>query len=227
MCWVYPVSVPSAGQWTSLFGLAPTSAAGIDLVQMEGDTGQWILYIDGNGFDQVNGSDIPTGSWVHVAMVRASGTDIRLYVDGTEYGPLTTNMSGRGSTGMMYLGDTFLDGWFDENIDARVAAIKVWTTNLSQAQIRNEMYSIIPRNYTNLYGFWPVFAGSSERVRDYSVNQRTWSTNGTLTDEAGPPVPWGIFSQSDPYSVVTSEEMLNRGIFRPIMSPRPIRQLRI
>ena len=41
-------------------------------------------------------------------------------------------------------------------------------------------------------GWWPIFPGSGERVRDYGASGRDWTEGGTLTDEAGPPVPWGF-----------------------------------
>lgn len=82
--------------------------------------------------------------------------------------------------------------WSNEWFNGRIAAMKFWDgVALSATQIASERYRIIPANYGNLYGFWPMFGGATERLRDYSGNGHNFTAGGTLTDEAGPPIAWG------------------------------------
>lgn len=53
------------------------------------------------------------------------------------------------------------------------------------------MRTIRPQRLDGLWGWWPVFDGATGRARDYSGNGRNWTGSGTLSDEAGPGIPWG------------------------------------
>lgn len=137
----------------------------------------------------VNGSTISIGTWYHVAMVRASATSLLMYLNGVQDAEATTSAAGRDVATRMELGAQFAT---DSNrMDGSVAAKKCWLTNLSQAEVVNEMYTFLPRRLANLYGWWPGLPGSGERIKDYSGNGRDWSEAGTLADEAHPPISWG------------------------------------
>jgi hypothetical protein len=85
-------------------------------------------------------------------------------------------------------GDSVFTGEF---LNGRLAYCKAWTTNLSDAELIAESNSIRPIRTADLWGFWPMFPGSGERVRDYSGNGNNLTEGGTLTDEEPPAVSWG------------------------------------
>lgn len=131
------------------------------------------------------GSSLSTGTWYHLALVK-SGSSITVYVNGvsnitrTDAISFTPGAILMGSNGAAYF------------INGRLAALKIWSgTALSQAEVQAEMRTIRPHHTTNLYGWYPMFPGASERVRDYSGNGRNLSSGGTLTDEDPPPLSWG------------------------------------
>lgn len=76
--------------------------------------------------------------------------------------------------------------------NGNIAAVKIWTDVKTDAQIYAEQWSIVPVNFTNLHAWYPGFPGTSERIRDYGVNGYNWTADGTLTDEVGPPIIWGL-----------------------------------
>lgn len=74
-------------------------------------------------------------------------------------------------------------------LNGRVAAIKLWAgTRLTSTQLRAEQFRLRPVrvSYT---AFWPCYGGAAERLRDYGPSGYTFTAGGTLTDEAGPPLP--------------------------------------
>lgn len=82
------------------------------------------------------------------------------------------------------------DSW-DEWNNMRFAAIKVWDAALTQDEIRQEQFTILPKRTADLHAWWPMFPGSGERARDYSGNGKDLTEVGTLSDEDPPPVTWG------------------------------------
>lgn len=137
----------------------------------------------------VTGTALSAATWYHLTMVRRGVTDREIYLDGVSDITSSQDTTGRSAGSGMFVGDI---GVVSVWSNARFAGMKAWATDLSVAEIANEMSSIVPRTFPNLYGWWPVFPGSGERTRDYSGNGRDWTENGTLTDEAGPPVTWGV-----------------------------------
>jgi len=122
-------------------------------------------------------------------MVRESTTSLKLYVNGSLILTNTNNVGSRGSATRLELGNATTAN--DTPLNGRVAYLKAWTAALSEAEILAEVNAIRPVRALNLYGFWPAFPGSGERIADYSGNGRSWTEGGTLTDEDPPPVSWG------------------------------------
>lgn len=146
----------------------------------------------GGAAQSVSGSVLTVGQWYHLAMIRESANSIKIYLDGVLDITGNQNIAGRAAvTRMEHAGRSSSN---IEPSNSRVAAIKAWSTNISLAQLQNEMRVIRPIRTSNLYGFWPCFPGSTERLRDYSGNGRNWTESGTLTDEDPPPVSWGAQS---------------------------------
>jgi hypothetical protein len=134
------------------------------------------------------GGTVATGAWHHIAMVRESTTALKLYLNGAQSGSTVTNdVSARSAITGMY---SLANGTTTEWLDGRVASLKAWTRALTLSEVQSEQNTIRPRDATSLYGWWTLFPGSGERVRDYSGNGRDWTETGTLTDEDGPPVSY-------------------------------------
>lgn len=162
-----------------------------------------------------SGTTLSTGTWYHVAIVRASATDCRLYLNGAlDIGPDTRDVSGRSAATRLEWG-----AFASVNLsrfDGRVAAIKIWDAALSAEEVAAEVRSIRPQRLANLNGWWPCFPGSGERARDYSGNGRNWTESGTLTDEDPPPVGWGAAALLVPYAAATAT--LSGGGTVPVMA---------
>lgn len=86
-----------------------------------------------------------------------------------------------------------MNDFYSEWVDGTIAAAKIWNgAALSQSQMFAERWSILPRTLGGLYDFWPMFPGTSERLRGYYA-AHNWTAGGTLADEASPPVPFGYW----------------------------------
>jgi hypothetical protein len=152
-------------------------------------------------FDVAKGTTLPNNdTWYHVAMVRRSLTALDLYVNGTLEATTTADMTTRGVATEMLVGAGYGGGF--NNVNGRYAGMKAWSTSLTAAEVRSEMNSLTPKRIANLYSYWPIFPGATERLRGYGVTARNWTANGTLTDEAGPPVNWGIWTPPQPFKKI-------------------------
>lgn len=143
----------------------------------------------------ISGSDLTVGTWYHIAIVRESATSCKVYLNGVLDITNTQDITGRAAAAdLRFLGRA---GTSDPS-NCKIAHIKAWSTNLSQADIVREMFSVMPVYPGSMYAWWPCFAGVTERLVDWSGNGRTFTAAGTLTDEDGPPVsylvrqPWFV-----------------------------------
>lgn len=171
------------------------------------------------------GSALTLGTWYHIAMVRESATSLKLYLNGNLDATLTTDISARAAVNRMEVGAIGTGN--AQRSDSRVAAIKAWSGSMTEAEVRAEVWSHLPRRFTDQYAWWPGFPGAVERLRDYSVNARNWTEVGTLTDEAGPPLP--PFFPSLPVFVSVSAAsnirvpVVSEGIISPIFGGLVVR----
>lgn len=135
----------------------------------------------------------PAGAWFfyYLRCQGTGATDFQagIYRPGIDTTFLQKVLPGRSFTpAALWVGN---DSW-DEYCNGLYAATKVWDTVLTDAELYREMWSYVPRRFANLNLWSPHFSGSSERIRDYGANGYDWTEGGTLTDEAGPPITWGI-----------------------------------
>lgn len=78
-----------------------------------------------------------------------------------------------------------------EIYNGRHSNFKAWSTNLSQAEVQQEMRSYTPVRTANLYSWTPfVDASTGSDFLDYSGNGRNWTETGTVTFEDNPPISW-------------------------------------
>ena len=137
---------------------------------------------------------LSAGTWYHIALVRADGDTLYGYLNGVLDNTVSRTVS-RGAANLLNVARLRNNiGSFEAYFDGRVVGLKAWSTNLSASEIMTEMHTLIPKKYTSLWAWWPLFSGSGVRARDYSVNGRTWTENGTLADGVGAPVVWGMFA---------------------------------
>lgn len=138
------------------------------------------------------------GQWFYFALVSngtGAGSVVGYYV--TTAGVVLTatiNNVSAGTEDALYLGNDSFDEW--NNI--RLANVMVYDAALTQAEIVAQMWQMIPKRRTNLHAWWPMFGGTTERLRDYSGQARDLTAGGTLTDEPGPPITFGLWSNSAP-----------------------------
>lgn len=72
----------------------------------------------------------------------------------------------------------------------RHANVKVWSGTIpTDAQLQNEMWSVLPKVCTGLYARWPIRVLAE--LTDYSGNGYDLSSAGSPTTADGPPVGWG------------------------------------
>ena len=87
-------------------------------------------------------------------------------------------------TGLYWCNDGF-GGWSN----ARISQMRAWDAVLTSDEIKAEAWRSRPSRFANVNGWWPGYPGATERLRDYGPNARNLTAGGTLTDEAGPPLP--------------------------------------
>lgn len=188
MFWVYIATDLNAFStfWsTNAGGYSHSDWIGTDA---DGTTLQLYSQAGGGGVTN-NGSALTVGTWYHIAMVRSSTTALAVYLNGVQDASNTVDVSARTNATRQEFGGVV--GADPGNI--RVFDTKAWSAALSIPEIFAEMQSIQPQRLSNLYGWWPHFAGSGERADDYSSNGRDWTEAGTLTDEENAPVAWDVF----------------------------------
>src|SRR5512139_876351 len=183
--WFYFVSNPGAGNNMNICQIFRDDN-NVDTVGTNGTTFKTEVYRGVNGSTAVvNGATLSTGTWYHGALVGEAAT-LKFYLNGSLDCTASLSRTGRsGAATYMHVGRY---GTLFDYADGRFYAIKAWSLALTLADVQNEMYAIRPVVLASLYGWWPGFAGSGERTRDYGGTARDWTAVGTLTDEDPPPV---------------------------------------
>ncbi len=183
MGWFLFHSGPVDENWETPFYFGGAAGDTGDFLQLFGNTGGFELYNNVGG--TTTGSAWETDVWHHLTMVRkGNGTgDILFYLDGVLD---ITHTTGVLSTGALEIGDDN----FTEQIDADVAAIKVWNAVLTADEILNEMQTFLPKRWTNL-NCWTPGVRDTVDFLDYSGAGNDWTENGTIAIGGGPPISWG------------------------------------
>lgn len=179
--WMYQVNVRGGP-----FGYGKPNAGGSTVFLSGGATLKCFdLGSNGSGFGNL---PVSANSWYRIA-VSVNGANCSWYHGGAT-GTLTvasvTNIQSPVGAGQSwFLGnDSFDGGW----LDGRLAAVKIWSAELSPAEIDNELGQYLPRRTANLVQWHPLLV--AETV-DYSGNGNTLSGGAGATTEDGPPIPWG------------------------------------
>ena len=157
---------------------------------MEIDSSRNLSWWNGN---ENFGSQIPLQTWVHLAFCCSdvavhTAETTQVYINGV----LDINLSTGGNS--VTIGFQKISNSITEWLDGRVAFGKSWAAQLTQDEILREVVMGRPQRIANIFGFYPFFAGSAKRLIDYSGQGNDWTAYGALTDEPGPPIPWGFYT---------------------------------
>jgi hypothetical protein len=149
--------------------------------------------VSGSGSRVNAASAFGTGTWKYIALVRASTTSLKAYVDGTEVLSLTTNISARSAavTEFAFGSDTYT-----EDSNSSVAYARAWSAALNTTELAAEKDSATAVRTANLYDSWEMQANgngvngnnlSAVGTVSYVTTGPTLSTgiNGTLTKTLG------------------------------------------
>lgn len=185
--WVRPESVNAAFHQVLAVQAADSSANIDDLYISSGNVWTVRALIASAGTGQT-GSTPSANTWYHLTMVRSSTQLLNLYVNGVaNAGPSTQDVTGRTAATKMALG---LSTWATTNeLNGRIAHVKVWTAALSTAEMVNEMNSVRPVRWTNLWAWYPIIAG--DRTLDWSGNGRSLTETGSVTTSDDPGITFG------------------------------------
>jgi hypothetical protein len=138
-----------------------------------------------NGSVEMLGSAFTAGAagWAHLAhTVSGTGASAGLtYVNGV----LAVTSAGNAAiTGVnLWVGNNALGEWSN----AKYGAIKVYGAALTVGEIKDEMRSYLPVRTANLTSSHPMLLHT-----DLAQYGATWTANGTLATDQGPPIPWSL-----------------------------------
>jgi hypothetical protein len=197
MAWIYLAA--DRNDYTVFFGLGSNELIGT------GSDGTTLIHYD--GAVERTSSNLATGTWYHLAYVSAGdaiSNGFTVYLNGVS--SITTGgRSGTSAGTNMYLGNDEYSEW----LNGRLAHIKVWSAALTQTEVQQEMYSIRPHRFANLHSWLPTIDTGSARTTDYAGQGNGWTANGTLADEAGPPVGWGAPVWVVPFVAASGDQQIN------------------
>lgn len=180
--WIYFVADRAAA---SIFFL-DSNIAGTDGVALSSPISGAALRLEITTFvggvpTENTGSLLSTATWYHMALTR-NGNSFKAYLNGNLDVSVTTSLS---FTCEVIQWSTSTSGfWYN----GRIQAAKFWTAELSQSDIRQEMWSQTPQRTNNLWGWWPMLSVTD--LVDYSANGRDLTAGNSPTSESGPPVAW-------------------------------------
>jgi hypothetical protein len=131
--------------------------------------------------------DFVVGTWTYIASVwDITGNDYLYYcaAPGTTLTPtIVGNSTGLTDANTFYIGSTGFGDW----LDGSVAAVKIWTAALTQAELEAELPKYAPQRTSNLWANYTFQAGP--QTTDNSGNGRTLTQGGTpVLDSSGPPI---------------------------------------
>lgn len=188
MMWAYPTSFPHLDAL-----LAVNPAGGLpdnsDSLQVQATTGEIFCTCGvGGSYTNSGGTTISVNTWANVAMRRNSTTSLGAVINGVAASsPASGNVTSRSAAADLTVG---APPWITSRFfNGRLAALKIWTAALTDAEILAEMRTVRPLRFTNLWGWWPLFTPSLGK--DLTGNGRDLTAAGTPISGDGPPVSWG------------------------------------
>lgn len=144
------------------------------------------LAASGSSGGMASGYDMVVGTWVFVALVyRASGTDDLFWAvaPATTLSVVSASITGLNTTSALWIGGDGFSDWFNGSL----AAVKMWSAALSQAQLEAELPKRSAQLATNLHASYELNGPS---LVDSSPNGRTLTAGAgsPALDSSGPPI---------------------------------------
>ena len=207
MLWVY---VGATGSWQTIYSANADTLQHSELLEIPNDASFPFManLLNNWSFSRVDSTTLAvTGTWYHLAIARENATTLKLYVNGVNEATNTADVTGRTAPSRMEVGQvqTF------NPLNARVAALKAWSTALTGPQILAEMSRAFPIATSSVYAWWPCQAHTD--VNDKSGNARHWTAEGSLTTEADPP---GVTAWTPAAGQVVGSRVLSSSVVRGI-----------
>ncbi|MBX2977280.1 MAG: T9SS type A sorting domain-containing protein, partial [Ignavibacteriaceae bacterium] len=113
-------------------------------------------------------SQISLNSWSHVAAVKY-GTSVYLYVNGVQVGTGVINITV--TVTISTIGNLNKEGEVGaSNFGGQIDEVRIWNTNRSVTQIRDNMCKTLAGTESNLVGYYKMSDGTGTTVTDNSTN---------------------------------------------------------
>lgn len=154
---------------------------------------------DGPSTVNVNGTNLATATWHHIAYTVASGVH-KVYLNGTLDATATPGHALTPTNDEITFGHD--DDPDNDFLNGRIGPLKIWDgVALTAAEIQKEMWSITPQRTASLYGWYPF------NHVDFGGSGRDFTASGTIGTEDGPPVGWtnGLPLTRRPAAVTSSD----------------------
>lgn len=147
------------------------------------------LHLYTNTQDNPGTNALTTSVWYHIGLVRNSSTDWKVYLNGVQ--EISATAEGAATINdMRFWSDRPFDA-VNGNCNSAMAAIKLYDTNLSVAEIIQEGTQYLPVRTTNLIVWLPCTEPTlADSIKDKSGNGADFTSAGAPTIEDGPPIPW-------------------------------------
>ena len=144
-----------------------------------------VAFWDGSSsVNVVSTSTVTDGTWKHVALTRAAGGQIKLYINGVLESTGTAGGASLNANPLIYFGNNFNAGTFT-NIS--MDETRIWNRVLCQAEIQNNMNGELPPGQYGLLSYYNYNQGFAQdpnpsitSLTDLSGN----ANNGTLSNFA-------------------------------------------
>lgn len=227
-CWFYLVSAAPSGL---LMWSLDSSATQYAYLGVEVDPSSALLFDwQGTGATIISAAaPLSVGTWYKTGVV-VSGTTARLY-----QATASSALSTYSETANFVLPSGTLKLWIGDSVHAsfyghyRLAAFKMWNSNLTKAEVEQELCCYVPRRTANLTHWYPMVR---KETTDYSGHARTLTGGSAATTEPGPPIAWTRLRAAvlpwDPSTDVwyahynsTTGELLSLGTIEPDLVATP------
>jgi hypothetical protein len=176
--WSLITNPASGADWESLFFMEDASEdIGVAFRHTDG-----VFLIDTSGSAPATFGTSPTAGQRFFWMVTHAGAGAGNYIGYWGLSGATTlhtvNMAGKTMTptGIFVLGNPY-----SQPYDGTADSLKMWTRVLTPDEVLNEMSSVWPKTYTNLYDVWPLW-GTGDVVGYYGGH--TWTVTGAALTNA-------------------------------------------
>jgi hypothetical protein len=124
-------------------------------------------------------TSVVAGTWFHIAVRRVNATTWNVVLNGVNEATNAFDVSGDGASSYCVLAAVA------NAAGTTITQLRLWTTNLSDAEIAAEKASATLVKTASIYGCWPMATGTD--FSDTSGNGRTLTKDGTPTTGSDDP----------------------------------------